>query len=58
MLCDKPIINRKRAVYEIYFLAKTFVELDGYAWFKILRLLKKVYRLPVTTFKILAVVLS
>lgn len=58
MLCDKPIINRKRAVNEIYFLAKAFDQLDGYAWFKILRWLKNIYRLPVTTFKILAVVLS
>lgn len=58
MLCDKPIITRKRTLYEIYFLAKAFVELDDYAWFKILRWLKNIYRLPVTTFKILAVVLS
>lgn len=40
------------------FFQKAFVELDGYAWFKILRWLKNIYRLPVTTFKILAVVLS
>lgn len=40
------------------FLAKAFVELDGYAWFKVLRWLKKIYRLPVTTSKIQAVVLS